>query len=66
MPSSVMLRLVALVRTDVSGDMVRLHHQDQRRFLQEPHSVTFQKTALFTVTAVKSSNVTSWELIPRN
>jgi hypothetical protein len=28
------------------------------RFLQEPHSVTSQKTAFFLVTAVKASNLT--------
>jgi hypothetical protein len=26
-------------------------------FLQEPHGVTYQKTAFFTVTAVKTSDV---------
>jgi hypothetical protein len=30
----------------------------KRRFLQEPHGVTSQKTALFIVTAVKTSNLT--------
>jgi hypothetical protein len=30
----------------------------KRRFLQEPHSVTYQKTAFFIVTAVETSNFT--------
>jgi hypothetical protein len=49
MPSSGMLRCVALVRTHVT---------EERRFLHKPHSVTCQKTALFIVTAVKTSNLT--------
>jgi hypothetical protein len=44
-----MLRRVVLVRTDIS---------EKRRFLQEPHGVTSQKTAFFIVTAVKTSNLT--------
>jgi hypothetical protein len=31
----------------------------KRRFLQEPHGVTSQKTPFFIVTAVKTSNLTS-------
>jgi hypothetical protein len=31
----------------------------KRRFLQEPHGVTSQKTSFFIVTAVKTSNLTS-------
>jgi hypothetical protein len=46
MPSSGMLRRVALVGTDVPS---------KRRFLQEPHGVTTQKTEFFIVTAVKTS-----------
>jgi hypothetical protein len=42
-----MLRRVALVRTDVP---------QKRRFFQEPHGVTSQKTSFFIVTAVKTSN----------
>jgi hypothetical protein len=42
-----MLRRVTLVRTDVS---------DERRFLEEPHVVTSQKTTFFIVTAAKTSN----------
>jgi hypothetical protein len=38
MPFSGMLRRVAVVRTDVS---------EERRFPQEPHGVTSQKTAFF-------------------
>jgi hypothetical protein len=50
MASSGTLRHVALVRTDVS---------EERRFSQEPHGVTSQKTHFFIVTAVKISNHTS-------
>jgi hypothetical protein len=50
MLSTGMSRRVALVRTDVS---------EERRFLQEPHGVTTQKTAFFIVTAVKNSNLIS-------
>jgi hypothetical protein len=49
MPSSGMLRRVALVRTDVPP---------KRQFLQEPHGVTSQKTAFFIVISVKTSNPT--------
>jgi hypothetical protein len=44
-----MLRRVALVRTEVPP---------KRRFLQQPHGLTSQKTPLFLVTAVKTSNLT--------
>jgi hypothetical protein len=47
-PSSGMLRSVTLVRTDVS---------EERRFLQEPHGLTSQKTTFFVVTTVKTSNL---------
>jgi hypothetical protein len=36
------------------------------RFLHEPHGVTFQKTRFFIVTAVKTSNLTSEKMCPRN
>jgi hypothetical protein len=49
MVSSGLLRRVALVRTEVPP---------KRRFLQEPHGVTTQKTPFFIVTAVKTSNLT--------
>jgi hypothetical protein len=39
-----MLRHVTLVRTDVSEEQ---YVPPKRRFLQEPHSVTSQKTAFF-------------------
>jgi hypothetical protein len=35
----------------------------KRRFLQEPHGVTSQKMAFFTVTAVKTSNLTQLQPI---
>jgi hypothetical protein len=35
----------------------------KRRFLQEPHGVTFQKTPFFIVTAVKTSNLTTKEWV---
>jgi hypothetical protein len=34
----------------------------QRRFLQEPHGLTSQKTTFFIVTAVKTSNLT-WVIL---
>jgi hypothetical protein len=76
MPSSGMLRRVALVKPDVSEEriasiirmtisgevgttlVVRLLAPQKRRFLQEPHGVTSQKTEFFIVTAVKTSNLT--------
>jgi hypothetical protein len=63
---------VALVRTDVSeepgasfirvtkiGELGTTHAatSNRRRFLQEPHGVTTQKTPFFIVTAVKTSNL---------
>jgi hypothetical protein len=69
MASSGLLRRVAVVRTDVSeelsatiiratriGELVTLA-VTKRRFLQEPHGVTSQKTPFFIVTAVKTSNL---------
>jgi hypothetical protein len=85
MVSSGMLRLVALVRTDVSEEpgasfirMTRIselgttqaatsNRRTLRRFLQEPHGLTSQKTPFFIVTAVKTSNLTtnwkSWRIV---
>jgi hypothetical protein len=92
MPSSGMLRRVALVRTDASEDysasiirMARIAElrttqavtinrrrlrrntiykvPSKRRFLQEPHGVTSQKTPFFTVTAVKTSNLTRQNIV---
>jgi hypothetical protein len=67
-----MLRRVAFVRTDVSEEpgasFIRVTKigalgttqaaTSNRRFLQEPHGVTTQKTPFFIVTAVKTSNLT--------
>jgi hypothetical protein len=36
----------------------------KRRFLQEPHGVTSQKTPFFIVTTVKTSNLTKTKQIP--
>jgi hypothetical protein len=44
---------VALVRTDVS---------EEPGALQEPHGVTTQKTPFFIVTAVKTSNLSSFRV----
>jgi hypothetical protein len=52
--SSGMLRHVALVTTDVSEEL----SASKRRFLQEQHGVTSQKTSFFIFTAVKTSNLT--------
>jgi hypothetical protein len=70
MASSGMVRRVALVRTDVSEEIVHSSpilvtlmkdalRSSKRRFLQEPYGETSQKTPLFIVTAVKTSNLTS-------
>jgi hypothetical protein len=40
------------------GGKYRLHHQDEKIGELEPHSVTSQKTELFLVTGVKTSNLT--------
>jgi hypothetical protein len=67
-----MLRRVALVRTEVSEEpsasIIRMKRtgelgtlaitSNRRRFLQQPHGVTSQKTTFFIVTAVKTSNLT--------
>jgi hypothetical protein len=78
MPSSGMLRRVALVGTDVweehiasiirvrgiieLGTLAITNDRNILRrntmFLQEPHGVTSQKREFFTVTAVKTSNLT--------
>jgi hypothetical protein len=51
MPCSELLRLVALVRMDVSKEC------SASTIKVTTHSVTSQKTALFTVTAVKTSSL---------
>jgi hypothetical protein len=60
-----MLRLVVLVRTDVSEERnayilvtLMMVAPPKRRFLQEPRGTTSQKTEFFIVTAVKTSNLT--------
>jgi hypothetical protein len=55
--SSGMLRRVALVRTDVSEELTA-SVPPKRRFSQEPHGITSQKTQFFIVTVVKTSNLT--------
>jgi hypothetical protein len=59
MASSGMLHPVALVITDVleelSASIVVV--PPKRRFLQEPHSITSQKTPFFIVTTGKTSNL---------
>jgi hypothetical protein len=70
---------MALVTTDVSeelsasiiretriGELLTLflvHRFMSRRFLQEPHRVTSQKTAFFIAPAVKTSNLTEYRLV---
>jgi hypothetical protein len=88
MPSSGILRLMVLVRTDASEEYIasfvrvlRLLVTDnvvsslpildtvtieryippKRRFLQDSHGVTSQKTSFFVVTAVIASNFHSWK-----
>jgi hypothetical protein len=62
-----MLRRVTRVRADVSEEpdasFIRQVPQ-KRRFLQEPHCVTFQKTPFFIVSAVKTSNLTNSLCLP--
>jgi hypothetical protein len=73
MSSSWICCRVDLVRTDVSEECVasifkvekllerrrwRLHVSSKRRFIQDPHCGTSQKTAFFIVTAVKTSDPT--------
>jgi hypothetical protein len=54
MPSSRMWRRVDLVRTDVPP---------KRRFTQDLHGATSQKTVFSIVTAVKTSNLTQFLFI---
>jgi hypothetical protein len=60
---SVRLFLVAACVVPSSPILVTLMNEAQvpskRRFLQEPHGVTSQKTPFFIVTAVKTSNLTN-------
>jgi hypothetical protein len=68
-----MLRRVALVRTDVTGELSASFIRVTRigelgttlavRFLQEPHRVTSQKTQSFLVAAVKTSDLTSRNMV---
>jgi hypothetical protein len=65
MLSSGILRRVALVRTDISEERITSIMlvtanavPPKRRFLQELHGVTAQKTPFFVVTAVKTLNLT--------
>jgi uncharacterized repeat protein (TIGR01451 family) len=49
--------------------MMGRHVPPKRRFLQEPHGVTSQKTAFFIITAVNTSNLTLknvvfWDVTP--
>jgi hypothetical protein len=38
--------------------LVRIYISEERQFLQEPQSITSQKTAFFLVTAMKTLNLT--------
>jgi hypothetical protein len=61
------LRLLVPVRVVPSSPIVTLMKEAQvppkRRFLQEPHGVTSQKTPFFIVTSVNTSNPTRIKLI---
>jgi hypothetical protein len=50
--------MLFLVHRFLSPWWRRRYVPPKRRFLQEPHGVTSQKTTFFTVTAVKTSNLT--------
>jgi hypothetical protein len=56
-----MLSHVALVRTDVSeglsASIIRVIRIGELGTTQEPHGLTYKKTAFFIVTAVKTSNL---------
>jgi hypothetical protein len=56
------LRLLVIANVSSSPILVTLmmegYSPPKRRFLQEPHGVTSQKTEFFIVTAVKTSNLT--------
>jgi hypothetical protein len=45
-------------RRTLRRNFFNIYISSQRRFLQEPHGVTSQKTPFFIVTAVKTSNLT--------
>jgi hypothetical protein len=48
---------------DENGDLLADSHNNVNRFLQEPHGITSQKTPFFIVTAVKTSNLTHYNLL---
>jgi hypothetical protein len=43
--------------------MPRRYDRPKRRFFQERHDVTFQKTAFFIVTAVQTSDLTRLKIV---
>jgi hypothetical protein len=55
------LQLAFLVRRFLSPWCRRCYVPPKRRFLQESHGVTSQKTPFFIVPAVKTSNLTSFQ-----
>jgi hypothetical protein len=58
-----LVRLTFLVQRFLSPWWWRSKVPPKRRFLQEAHGVTSQKTAFFIVTAVKTSNLTKCGII---
>jgi hypothetical protein len=61
-PSSSFIRVTGigeLGTTLAATSNRRTLRRNKRRFLQEPHGATSQKTTFFIVTAVKTSNLTS-------
>jgi hypothetical protein len=54
---------VSVIRVTKIGELVHRQVPPKRRFLQEPHGVTTQKTPFFIVTVVKTSNLTKYNII---
>jgi hypothetical protein len=52
--------IIRVTRIGEPGTRWRRHVPPKRRFLEEPHGITSQKTAFFIVTVVKTSNLTQF------
>jgi hypothetical protein len=56
--SASIIKVTNFSRNKQPTHAAKLYIPPNRRFLQEPHGVTSQKTPFFIVTAVKTSNLT--------